>query len=161
MSAHSSQSAHSAMVPARTIARRSALSGIGLHSGKEVHVALCPAAAGYGIKFVRTDLGGSPEVAVQDVDEKAPPFRSVIRRGSAEIHTVEHLLAAFAGLGITDCRVEIDGAEVPGMDGSSQDFIAAIKAAGMTELAGTTPAIVIDKEIVIGDGIARILASPS
>src|SRR6185436_18633249 len=101
------------------------------HSGKEVRVALHAAPAGYGIRFVRTDLDGGPEINVTDVDAKAPPFRSVIRKGNAEIHTVEHLLSALAGLQITDCRIEIDGIEVPGMDGSAQEFIVAIKEAGI------------------------------
>src|ERR1041385_7981092 len=99
---------NAALVPSRTLCRRATLSGIGLPSGKEVHMTLCPVPAAHGIRFVRTDLSGSPEVAVQDVDEKAPPFRSVIRKGVAEVHTVEHLLSAFAGSGITDCRIEID-----------------------------------------------------
>jgi UDP-3-O-acyl N-acetylglucosamine deacetylase len=151
---------NAAAVPSKTVSRRATLSGIGLHSGKEVHVTLCPAPATLGIRFIRTDLSGSPEVAVQDVDENAPPFRSAIRRGAAEVHTVEHLLSAFAGLGITDCRVEIDGLEVPGMDGSAQDFLQAIKQAGIQESSASTPAIVVEKEIVVEDGIARIVATP-
>lgn len=149
------------MVPSRTIGRSATLRGMGLHSGKEVRVALHAAPAGHGIRFVRTDLDGAPEINVTDVDAKAPPFRSVIRRGNAEIHTVEHLLSAFAGLQITDCRIEIDGIEVPGMDGSAQEFIVAIKEAGIQDLAAKTEAIVIDRQIVIEDGIARIVASPS
>ena len=63
------------------------------------------------------------------------PFRTALEKGAAEAHTVEHLLSALFGLGITDCVVELDGEEVPGMDGSARDFVAALEQAGIRTLS--------------------------
>lgn len=148
-------------VPATTLANSVSLVGAGLHSGRTVKVVLAPATAESGIVFVRTDLPDRPSIRVTDVDPQAPPFRTALRSDKAAIHTVEHLLSALSALQVTHCRIEIDGPEVPGMDGSAQDFVNAIQSAGTKRLEGANVApLVIEKPVSVADGIAQISASP-
>jgi UDP-3-O-acyl N-acetylglucosamine deacetylase len=98
---------------------------------------------------------------VTDVVNDAAPFRTVIRNGKAEVHTIEHLMSALSGLGVTDCRVEISGLEVPGMDGSAVKFVEAIQQAGIAELPGSARALVLDTAVSFEDGMSRITASPN
>ena len=151
-------------VPAQSIASSVTLEGPGLHSGKTVRLTIAPIRSDdpRRIVFVRTDLPGRPEIAVTDVDPNAPPFRTALRKGAADVHTVEHLLSAFAGLGVTHARVELDGPEVPGMDGSAKAFVDAIQSAEMRSLPEiSVEPLVIRETLAIEDGIARITASPS
>ena len=146
---------------ARTLRQPAMLSGIGLHSGQRTTVRMCPAAAGTGIVFIRTDLSGRPAVSAQDFEGVSAPFRTAIKRGEAEVHTVEHILSALAGLGISDCRIEIDGPEVPGLDGSARDFVAAIQQAGVLALPGAPlRPLVLREPVHVEEGGARISALP-
>jgi len=97
---------------------------------------------------------------VQQIDHNAAPFRTVIKNGPAEVHTVEHILSALAGLGITDCIIELNGIEVPGMDGSARDFVDAIQKAGIEKLNASVPALVVSREVNVEEGIAKISAKP-
>lgn len=150
-----------ATVAAQTLKRSLTLRGIGLHSGQAAAVTLSPQPAGSGIVFVRTDLPGCPAIPVTSVDRNSAPFRTVLKNGAAEVHTVEHLLSALAGLGISDCRVEIDAPEIPGLDGSAQPFCDAILDAGIAVLNGEVDAIVVCEPIALAEGIARIQALPN
>lgn len=145
----------------KTVARPAALTGVGLHSGATVRLNILPAESGGGVRFVRMDLPGRPEVRLGDVSREAPPFRSVLKRGEAEVHTVEHLLAACHVLGLTDAAVEIDGPEVPGMDGSALPFALALLDSGLKELpgAGVEP-LCVSKPLSAGRGEAQIEAAP-
>lgn len=147
-------------ISAKTLKQPTALTGVGLHSGQRATVRICPA-RNSGIHFIRVDLPGKPRVAIQQIDHTAAPFRTVIKNGPAEVHTVEHLLSALAGTGVTDCLVEIDGLEVPGMDGSALEFSHAIQQAGIEEISGSTvEPIVVTEPIALVDGIAKITALP-
>ena len=137
------------------------MSGVGLHSGLRATVRLCPAPLGTGILFVRTDLAGRPSLSVRDGDGISAPFRTALRNGAAEVHTVEHLLSALCGLGITECVIEIDGLEVPGMDGSAREFVAAIRQAGIQPLAGAgIQPLAVREPVQLVDGGATITALP-
>ena len=149
------------MLNARTLKSPATLAGSGLHSGRHTTLRLCPAPGGSGIVFVRTDLSGRPQVSARQVDKDAPAFRTALKNGAAEVHTVEHLFSALAALSISDCIIEIDGLEVPGLDGSAKEFADAILAAGVAELgSGMIEPLVIKEPITIQDGIARITALP-
>jgi UDP-3-O-acyl N-acetylglucosamine deacetylase len=146
---------------ARTIAQPASLTGLGLHTGRRTTVRLLPEFSGRGVRFVRTDLPGQPAVAAGDLDRAAPPFRTALKNGAAEVHTVEHLLAAFAGMNVTDCTVEIDGLEVPGMDGSALPFAVAIRDAGCAAVPGRRVAPLVLAQIVsVEEQHARIEARP-
>ena len=99
-----------------TVARPATVSGVGLHSGERVTVTFQPAAPDTGIVFVRTDLPGQPAVRAHVssvVDTSKAPRRTSISSGAAEVHTIEHAMAALWGVGIDNVRVDISGVELP------------------------------------------------
>lgn len=107
--------------------------GRGVHTGREVRLDLVPANAGTGIVFVRTDAGGTEIPAT--LEHAGPSFyATVLERDGARVSTIEHLMAALYALQVDDLRVELDGPEVPILDGSSRPFVDAILAAGRVEL---------------------------
>jgi UDP-3-O-[3-hydroxymyristoyl] N-acetylglucosamine deacetylase / 3-hydroxyacyl-[acyl-carrier-protein] dehydratase len=104
------------------------IQGIGLHTGARVNLHLHPAASGSGFRFCRTDLPGAPEFTAS-ADLVFDTRRGTsLRSGNAEVHTVEHLISALAGLRIHACLIELDGPEIPILDGSSRPFVEAIRA---------------------------------
>lgn len=116
-----------------TLGRPVQLSGIGLHSGEEVHLELLPAPAHSGVVFQRSDLEESPEIPV-DHHHAIPSARGTrLRAGKAEVQTVEHVLSALAGLGVDNARVVLDAGEPPALDGSGQGFVDAVLEAGIEE----------------------------
>lgn len=143
--------------PQTTIASPVTLSGVGVHSGRPATVCLRPAAPDSGIVFSRYD-------AETDIDRELPAdHRFVVGTalstvlGDArfgQVATVEHLLAAAGGLGIDNLVVELDGAELPIMDGSAGDFVAAFEEAGLRRQAGRRRYIEILKPIRVAMGEA-------
>ncbi|MFT4644147.1 MAG: UDP-3-O-[3-hydroxymyristoyl] N-acetylglucosamine deacetylase [Planctomycetota bacterium] len=118
----------------QTIKNKVSLSGVGLHTGVKVTVTFCPAPANHGIKFQRIDLEGQPIIPA-DCDLVTTVERgTTLEKNGAAISTVEHLLAAVVGLQIDNLLVEIDGIEMPIMDGSSIEFLNALKSAEIEEL---------------------------
>ncbi len=119
-----------------TIKNAVSLEGEGLHTGNKVKITLKPAPVNTGIIFVRVDLGGAPSVKADIsnvLDLKRIPRRTSLGREGLEIHTVEHLMAVLSGMAIDNLIIEINNNEVPGLDGSGLEFIAAIKKAGIEE----------------------------
>lgn len=147
----------------RTITSDITLSGQGLHSGEQVTVQLCPAPARTGIVFVRTDLPERPEVRV-DVQSLSPEGItrcSMIQHGKAKIFTLEHLMAALAGLSIDNVVINIDGEEVPGLDGSARPFVDAILDGGIQEYEQDQEYISVKEPITVESNGARISIEPS
>lgn len=134
--------------------------GIGLHSGKEIRVLVRPAEAGTGVSFVRTDLDDHPVVRAHGANMKARQRRTCIQDGRAEVYTCEHLLAAMYALGIDNALVEIDGEEVPGLDGSSLEFYRALQGSGLVETRAPRPVYAVKQPIYVRDGAASIVALP-
>ncbi|MBS7545141.1 UDP-3-O-acyl-N-acetylglucosamine deacetylase [Ancylobacter oerskovii] len=117
-----------------TLADSVAFSGVGVHSGKAARMTVAPAPADAGIVFHRADAARSVRVSRDAV--RGSDLATVLRDADGPaVSTVEHLLACFAGLGIDNARVEIDGPEVPILDGSADEFVAAIDEAGIVETA--------------------------
>ncbi|ACU58777.1 bifunctional UDP-3-O-[3-hydroxymyristoyl] N-acetylglucosamine deacetylase/3-hydroxyacyl-ACP dehydratase [Chitinophaga pinensis] len=109
------------------------ISGVGLHTGAHVNMTLKPATPGYGIKFQRVDLPGQPVVKA-DVDYVVDTSRSTtLEHNGARVSTIEHIMAALVGTGVDNVHIEIDGPEIPIMDGSSYPFIQKIEEAGIAE----------------------------
>ena len=120
-----------------TLRDQTALSGVGVHSGQPVTVTLQPADAGSGITFVRTGLKGQREREIRaDIHSvTATEFATVLGDASGPlVSTAEHVLAALRGLGVDNAVVEIDGPEMPIMDGSAAPFVAAIDQVGIKTL---------------------------
>lgn len=117
----------------QTIAKPTSLSGIGLHTGKPVKMQFLPAEPGQGIRFKRVDLSDQPVIPA-DVSRVVSTNRgTTIREGEASVHTVEHCLSALVGCGIDNMLIEIDGPEVPIIDGSATHFIELFDQAGIVE----------------------------
>lgn len=115
----------------RTVVAPISMSGIGLHTGNTCTMTFCPAPPNHGIRFVRRDIPGAPEV-IADVDHVVETARgTTLQQGEARVHTVEHVLAAFAGLQLDNMRVELDNNEPPVMDGSARPYCDYLLKAGI------------------------------
>ena len=118
----------------QTLARPALIAGQGLFHGIDVKLRLRPADPGTGIVFRRVDLKDRPEVVAHVDNVRSAARRTVLAsRSGAVVETVEHLMAALAGLQVDNCLVEVDSLEVPAVDGSSMPFCEAILAAGLTQ----------------------------
>jgi UDP-3-O-[3-hydroxymyristoyl] N-acetylglucosamine deacetylase len=142
----------------RTLKTAIGCRGVGLHSGQKVTMTLCPAPPGTGIVFRRTDAGAEIRASWANTAESA--LCTVLSNGEGiSIATVEHLLAALAGAEIDNAVVELDGPEVPIMDGSSAPFVFLIECAGIVEQDAARRAIKILKPVsIVEDGAAAALA---
>lgn len=130
-----------------TLKKEVSLSGLGLHTGLQVNVKLIPADENFGYQFKRTDLEGSDPIPA-DVDLVTDISRgTTIEKNGTRIGTIEHLLAALAGMQVDNVLIEIDAPEVPIMDGSSAPFIEAIKKAGIKLQNADREYFVIDENI--------------
>lgn len=107
------------------------LTGIGIHSGQEVNITILPAEPDSGVVFKRVDLGVNVVIPANYKYVHNTQACTILRNGDAAIATVEHLLSAFMGLGVDNAIVEVDGPEMPIMDGSSLEFAQAIQAVGL------------------------------
>ena len=134
--------------------------GVGLHSGKDIRIVVRPADAGNGVTFVRTDLDDHPVVRAHGANMKARQRRTCIQDGRAEVYTCEHLLAALYALGIDNAIVEIDGEEVPGLDGAAVEFFRGLRESGSVEMRLPRPVYAVKQPIYVRDGTASIVALP-
>src|ERR1700755_1952357 len=117
-----------------TLRQQTAVSGIGVHSGLPATLTILPAEADTGIVFVRCGVGGQPDREVRATFRAvtATEFQTVLGDAHGPLcSTAEHVLAALSGLGVDNALIEIDGPEVPIMDGSAAAFVAAIEQAGV------------------------------
>ncbi|MBI3185015.1 MAG: UDP-3-O-acyl-N-acetylglucosamine deacetylase [Myxococcales bacterium] len=145
----------------RTIAETISCQGVGLHSGAQVTMRLLPAPAGHGVVFVRTDLG--PPLAIKALAENVvdTSLATTLGNGGAKVGTVEHLMAALCGLGIDNVRVELDGPEVPIMDGSAGPFAYLIRTAGIRVQDEPKSFLVVKKPITVSDGDKEATLQPA
>jgi UDP-3-O-[3-hydroxymyristoyl] N-acetylglucosamine deacetylase len=137
--------------------------GVGLHSGKAVRMTVNPASADYGIWFRRTDLRSGDVMVPARWDAVVPSSlcTQLTNGHGATVQTVEHLMAALAGLGIHNALIDIDGPEVPILDGSSVAFVDRLLAKGLREQAVPVRAIRILKSVEVRDGEAVARLDPA
>src|SRR5882672_6564330 len=128
----------------RTLKRAVEITGDGLHSGAAATVRILPAPADSGLVFVRADLGGV-EIPASHAYVRDSSLATTLARGRASVGTVEHLLAALHGLGVDNARIEVEGPEVPILDGSAAPFVEAILDCGLDVLSSSRRAIVLRK----------------
>jgi UDP-3-O-[3-hydroxymyristoyl] N-acetylglucosamine deacetylase len=145
----------------RTIAEKISCTGTGLHSGKPVQLTLHPARAHSGIVFVRSDLPHPVEIPARFDAVSSTRLATTLGRGDATLGTVEHLLSALVGLGIDNIRVEVDGPEVPVMDGSAASFVYLIRAAGIFDQRAERRVMRIRKRLEVRDGDRSIRVEPA
>src|SRR3990167_5814506 len=120
----------------RTIAKELFLTGVGIHTGQAVSLRVLPAEPNVGVVFVRSDLPHRPAIpvkSVQVVDESQSFRRTTLTKDGVQVQTVEHFMAALWGMGIDNVYAEVSGSEMPGLDGSSAQLLAQLKAAGTVE----------------------------
>jgi UDP-3-O-[3-hydroxymyristoyl] N-acetylglucosamine deacetylase len=143
-----------------TVRRAAEIHGVGLHSGAESTVRVLPAPAGHGLVFLRTDLNDAVIPATHEFIRDST-LATTLARGEASVSTVEHLLAALRGLGIDNALLEVDGPEVPILDGSALPFVVALRAAGTAEQKALRGARTLRRPITVRDGDRAILALPA
>jgi UDP-3-O-acyl N-acetylglucosamine deacetylase len=144
----------------RTIAQQVAVTGFGYWSGQDVRVEFRPAKAGCGVIFVRGDLPRPVRLPVDVRCRVAVPRRTCLQVGDVRVEMVEHVLAALSGLGIDNCEVWVDAAELPGCDGSSQAFVEALDRAGIVDQSLPVCPLRVDRKLRLGDEQAWIEISP-
>ena len=136
--------------------------GKGLHSGQPAVAKVCPAGAEYGIWFQRTDLDGDVMIPARyDAVRQSPLCTLLENQSGVSVSTVEHLMAALAGCGIQNALIEIDGPEVPILDGSAIPFVRGIMSRGVRTLPAPVRAFEVLKEIEVAKGDARAVIRPS
>ena len=145
----------------QTLSKPAVVSGLGYWSGREVRVEFCPAPPDSGISFVRTDLAGSPRIPARIEHRIETPLRTTLTYGGARVEMIEHVLAAVAGLGIDNCEIRVNQAEMPGLDGSSLPFVEALLAAGITALDMPAVELLVREPVRLGDDRAWIEARPA
>jgi len=133
--------------------------GQGLHTGRDINMVLRPAPRNTGIVFIRTDRGNVRiKAGVNSVTDTT--FATTLTSDGVRVGTVEHLLAAFAGLEIDNAYVELDGPEVPIVDGSSRPFVSKIVESGIASQSAAVSYIRIIKPIVVNEGHCQIAVTP-
>jgi len=147
------------IVPFRTLRRAAYIEGVGLHCGARLAVRLLPRDE-CGIVFARVDLDGAPEIPAAFSSITHTTHATTLAKNGHALSTTEHLLAALWMNGTTHCRVEVNGAEIPILDGSARDWQNLLDDAGAQELGGARPAFALREPIWIGEGAASVLALP-
>lgn len=142
----------------KTLKKTCTLSGIGIHSGLQVELTLKPAAAGSGLCFFRTDAQVC--IPVHPTYLSSTARATLLENNGSFIKTPEHLLAACAGLGITDLLIEISGEEIPILDGSSLDFVNAFQSAEIVSIEGDIHPLIITKPCIVSEDGAMVIALP-
>ena len=136
------------MLKQRTLSSKIKASGVGLHTGKKISLTLKPAPTNSGISFIRTDIKAEPiRASLENVFDTR--LSTTLSNSHVKISTVEHLLSALAGLGIDNADIELDGPEVPIMDGSARPFVFMIQSAGIQEQNDSKKFIKIKKTIEV------------
>lgn len=141
----------------QSLARDVSVRGVGLHSGKPSRVTLRPAEPGAGVVFVC----GATEIPARAEHVVSTRFATVLARDGARVSTVEHLLAALGGLGVDDARVEVDGDELPALDGGAAGFVALLRRAGLRSGPGDARPLRVERVIEVSDGPARARVLPA
>lgn len=144
----------------KTIREAVSCTGVGLHTGKQIQLRLIPAEKGEGIVFVRKDLGGIKIPA--NAEHLVPSnFATVLEAKGATVQTVEHLLAAISAMEIDNLVIELDGSEIPALDGSAFPFISLLQKAGLVEQNKKRSFIEILKSVTVTEDGKSITIHPS
>lgn len=148
----------------KTIAKEFSISGFGLHTSNKANVKFKPAEINTGINFVRVDLPDKPVIKASVgslLSAERSPRRTSVGKGEAEVQTIEHLMAALCGAGIDNICIEIDNNEIPGMDGSSLNFLELINRCGIVEQEKERYFYSVKEPIFVEEDSSYIIALPS
>ncbi|MGM0568563.1 MAG: UDP-3-O-acyl-N-acetylglucosamine deacetylase [Elusimicrobiota bacterium] len=145
----------------KTVSKEISFEGIGIHSGEKAEIKIKPAPAGSGIFFIRKDMEGDPEIPALIEYVSSSHRSTVLKRGSAEVMTVEHLLAAAYAMGIDNLCVELKGKEMPALDGSAKEYAQKIKEAGTRIQEAEKTFYTVSSPVSYAQGESVIIALPS
>jgi UDP-3-O-[3-hydroxymyristoyl] N-acetylglucosamine deacetylase len=145
----------------RTIHQPVTCQGVGLHSGAQVRLTLRPAPVDHGVVFVRTDLASPVSIPALSENVVDTTLATNLGKRGVRVGTVEHLLAALSGLGVDNVRIEVNGPEVPIMDGSAAPFAYLVRSVGIRVQDAPKSFIVIKKPISVVDGDKEASFTPS
>jgi UDP-3-O-[3-hydroxymyristoyl] N-acetylglucosamine deacetylase len=145
----------------RTLERPVRIEGIGLHTGEPAVMTLKPASANSGIAFRRVDLPGAPVIPARPDFVVDTQFATTVGNDGASVRTVEHLMSAFAGLGLDNVQVDISGPEVPILDGSAAPFVERMKGAGIRRQFAPKTFLKIRQPITVEMGTRSLCIVPS
>ncbi len=145
----------------KTIKKEITFSGVGLHTGRDVVVRLLPAGEDRGVTFIRTDLPGSPSIKAVGANVVDTNYATTLGAGGVTIATVEHILAALYGLGVDNVEIEVNGSEIPILDGSAGEFIRKIRTAGLRSLSARRRYLVVKRPIKVSEGDKYLMLIPS
>ena len=137
------------------------LSGMGIHTGEPARVVVKPAKPDSGVTFLRTDLPDSEPVPADHRALDVSARRTTLRRGAAEVHTVEHLLAALMATSVHNLEIEIDGPEVPALDGSARPWLDGLTEAGIVDQKVKRKTFALERPVVVELDGATLAAFPS
>jgi UDP-3-O-[3-hydroxymyristoyl] N-acetylglucosamine deacetylase len=143
---------HTSSFNQRTLQKTVECSGVGLHSGDVISLKLCPAPANHGVVFVRMDLPTPVSIPAHAAHVVDTALATTLGKDSVRVGTVEHLMAALSGLGVDNVRVEVNGPEIPIVDGSAAPFVYLIRSAGIRVQDEPKSFIVIKKAVTVTDG---------
>jgi UDP-3-O-[3-hydroxymyristoyl] N-acetylglucosamine deacetylase len=145
----------------QTIKRSVACHGIGIHSGRPAHLVIHPASANSGVNFIRTDLPGAPVIPARSSRVVDSSLATTLGSEKAYVSTVEHLLAALAGLKVDNARIELSGPELPILDGSAAPFTVLLQKAGIKALRWPRAFFQMQKPLEISEGDKYIGIEPA
>jgi len=147
----------------KTIARAVSISGVGLHTGKEVTMTFRPAPVNHGARFVRVDLAEPVEIVADitnTVDMEGSMRRTILEKGDVRISTVEHVLAALAGLGIDNVRIELNAEEPAEPDGSALPYVRLLREAGIQEQEAPRFFLRVDRPLALQENGIELVVLP-
>jgi len=144
----------------RTLREPVEITGVGLHTGQPCTLRIRPAEPDTGVVFVRSDLQGSPRIpaTIDNVSDEAR--RTALENDGGNVHTVEHFLAALAGLRVDNLEIEVLGPEIPGADGSARPFYDALRGAGVVDQKAARKDFTLDEPVAVAEGDATLVAMP-
>lgn len=145
----------------KTIRSKIDCDGIGLHTGRKVGMTIKPAAVDQGVVFVRKDIKGKNTIKAELTNVSDTTLATTLGTNGTTVSTVEHLLSAFSGMGISNATVEIDSFEIPIMDGSALPFVEILKNIGVAVQDKPKSFMVIEKPISVSDGEGQAMFTPA
>ena len=145
----------------RTLRAAVEFSGVGLHSGQTVRARVLPAPPSTGVEFMRVDIPEAQPIPAKVQYRVISDRRTRLKRGNAEVETVEHLLAACHGLQLDNLTVELDGSEMPGLDGSARELVELFQRTGFVEQRAEAKSYRLEQPVYVREGGATLVALPS
>ena len=149
------------MIQQRTLAEKVSRTGLGLHTGAPVRLSLLPARVDTGLRFVRHNGSTSHETLACHASLSGSAYATTLGKDDASVSTVEHLLAALYALGVSNARIEVDGPEIPVMDGSAESFVHMIHNAGTNEQHEPRAVMQVERKVAFEDGSRSISIEPA